>query len=113
MSTYRYIKCSALGCEGKFSTYEAETDAEFIALAHSAGWTTDPARCTECNAPTTPETDEHPILVLPLASGGAFTAYCPRSMTPADWKAIQAVCGAMAGVDRATATDGGSGVEDA
>lgn len=96
MSTvYRWIKCATPGCDSKHSGFFLP-DFDFLSKLPE-GWTTDPARCPDCNAPATPDTDEHPILVLPLASGGAFTAYCPRSMTPDDWKAVQAVCGAMAG----------------
>jgi len=99
-TAYRWIKCSTPDCDAKHSGFYA-LDFDFLANLPE-GWTTDPARCPDCNAPEAEaETDEHPILVLPLASGGAFTAYCPRSMTPADWKAVQAVCGAMAGVERA------------
>ena len=97
MSTYRYIRCATPGGGGKFSTYEAADDAEFASMAIAAGWPLPDPLCPDCNAPATPDPDEHPILVLPLASGGAFTAYCPRTMTPNDWKAVQAVCGAMAG----------------
>jgi len=42
-------------------------------------------------------TDQNPILRAKLDSGGDFVAYAPATMTQAEWKQIQAMCGAMAG----------------
>ena len=98
MSQYRYIRCSTPGCEGKFGTFDAETDADFIRLAEANGWITSPLLCCpDCNAPAAPDgPSEDRMLVVPLPCG-AFTAYAPVSMTPEDWRVVQGICGAMAG----------------
>lgn len=97
-TVYRWIKCSTPGCDSKHSGFFLP-DYDFVANLPD-GWTTEPARCPECNNPQA-EPSEDRILVVPLPCG-AFTAYAPRTMTPDDWKTVQGICGAMAGEQNET-----------
>lgn len=96
-TVYRWIKCATPGCDNKHAGYYTP-GFDFLAEATTAGWVG--THCPTCATPDTDGPATERILVVPLTHG-AFTAYAPDTMTPADWATVAAVCNAMA-----TQTDG-------
>lgn len=93
-----WVKCDTKDCDAKFVKDTSDVDT-FRAEVTALGWDVATANtfCPDCNPLQTAEESEHPILVVPLASGGAFTAYCPPTMTAHDWATVEGICKAMAG----------------
>jgi len=93
---HHWIRCTTDGCNAKYSSYDYPTQESFRRAVTDNGWGVCPPLCPACNSGDTSDgPGDDRMLVVPLAQG-AFTAYAPQSMTSADWRVIQGICGAMA-----------------